>query len=303
MTGPGEPGQGDPSDTDSARERLGRHAAPDDEETAPAAPSDSSSRRGRHAGPPSGDLPAQPDGESGPGSAADVRPADPTLGADVPVDGVPVAGSTPLDGDPPADGVPLAGSDPVPGDAPGDAQRDDEASAAPAERRRHAATGSSFRVPGWMIAVAGVVVLGLIIWLVVALASGGDEPKGGSAASSSAAATASTSAKPTPVNAESLPQVLCMGSSYVMVQTGESTEQLLADPKAAEAKFPGSKLSTIPAGCVANSDVRDEVVLALGPYTSIQEACAAGKTLQQQGVQFKAYAGSADAGLTETSCP
>ena len=86
-----------------------------------------------------------------------------------------------------------------------------------------------------------------------------------------------------------------------MVQTGQSTEQLLADPKAAEAQFPGSKLSTIPPGCVSGSDVRDEVVLALGPYTSIEEACAAGKALQ--GVQFTAYAGSADTGLTETSCP
>lgn len=319
MTGPGEPGKGDPSDADSARARLGRHAAPDDGTGPVPSAGSASSKRGRHAGPQSGEVPAQPTAADhpaapgGPGAA----PVDPTPDPDEPADGVAVPGSTPLENDPAADGVPAAGPEPAAGDslAEGDARADGDANAAvpadgdadsaatpaPTERRRHAAAGSSFRLPGWMIAVAGLIVLGLISWLVVALLSGGDEPETGRATSTSTSATASASPTPTPVDAASLPQVLCMGSSYVMVQTGQSTEQLLADPKAAEAKFPGSKLSTIPPGCVAKSDVRDEVVLALGPYTSIEEACTAAKALQ--GVQYKAYAGSADAGLTETTCP
>lgn len=165
------------------------------------------------------------------------------------------------------------------------------------QARRHGAEAERVRLPGWMLGVAGVVVLGLLAWLVIGLASGGDDD----GKKETSATSSTTSAAPTSVAAESLPQVLCTGSSYVMVDTGKSEEQLLADPKGAEAQFPGSTLSTIPPGCVAGSDVRDQVVLALGPYPSIEEACSAGRALQ--GTSFTAYAGNAATGLTQTTCP
>ncbi|WP_106850385.1 hypothetical protein [Blastococcus sp. Marseille-P5729] len=176
------------------------------------------------------------------------------------------------------------------------------ASGAPAStpaRRRHAAEGSSFRLPAWMIWLASTIIIALIAWLVISLATGDDDDQEQSAASSTSAA-ASTSAASTPVDVNSLPQLLCMGNSYITIETGLSAEQMLADPGAVESQFPGSQLSTIPPGCIADTDTRDDVVLAMGPYPSIEEACTAGAELQ--GVQFTAYAGSASEGLEQTSC-
>lgn len=150
-----------------------------------------------------------------------------------------------------------------------------------------------------MFTVIGVVVLGLIAWLVIGLATGGDDPEQDQPAAGETSATA-TSAAATPVDPASLPQVLCMGQSYAMLNTGQTADQLLADPAAIEAQYPGSTISTIPPGCIAGSDQRDQVVLALGPFPSLTEACAAGAAA---GVPFDAYQGSASTGLELTTCP
>lgn len=280
MTVPRNPGEIDPADSGAASApRRGRHAAPDDD-IAEVASTDAVGSE-----PPTSH--SAPDAERAAHSAPE--PLDPAPGAPH-LEGAPHSAPGPVAPEPSAAAESV---DEPARDAAGATAATD---AGP--RRRHAAEGSQLRIPGWMIAIAAVVVVGLLAWLVIGLISGEDDD---SAASPSSTPSASTSAAPTSVDAASLPQVLCMGSSYVMVDSGKTTEQLLADPKGAEAQFPGSKLSTIPPGCVAGSDVRDEVVLALGPYTSIEEACAAGKSLQ--GATFRAFAGSADTGLTETSCP
>lgn len=162
---------------------------------------------------------------------------------------------------------------------------------------RHAAAGSGIRLQSWMVTVIVLIVVGLLAWLVIALVSGGDDEPDPTPTTS--AATETSEAPPEPVDAASLPQVLCMGQSYLMIETGQPTEALLADPAAVEAQYPGSKLSTIPPGCLADLSERDQVVLALGPFPDVDEACDAGRELD---VDFQAYAGSADTGLTPTEC-
>ncbi|WP_134322266.1 hypothetical protein [Cumulibacter soli] len=150
--------------------------------------------------------------------------------------------------------------------------------------------------------IAAVVVILLVVWLVIGLTSGsGDDNDAPSDSSTtSAAPTSSEEAAPSSVEAVALPQVLCMGQSYAMLEPDLTTDEMLADPAALEEKYPGSILSTIPAGCIADSTERDQVVLALGPFPSLAEACAAGTEAE---VKFTAYEGSADTGLTAAACP
>lgn len=259
MTEPRDPGETDPADFSL----------------------DPESRRGRHWAPDDGDEEPEPDGPQN---------VDTTAESDAEASGVqesPAAASVAQESDTEA---------PPSADQPAEPA---VVAAGSRNRPRHAASGSGLRLPPWMLAVAAVIVIGLIVWLVIGLTTGSDTAEEPPAATSSSAAE-TTSAAPTPVDPVSLPQVLCMGQSYAMLETGLPTEQLLADPSAVEAQYPGSKLSTIPPGCLADSDERDAVVLALGPFPTITEACDAGTT---SGVPFTAYEGSADTGLEIATCP
>lgn len=277
MTAPRDPGDNPPVDP-AAEPRRGRHAAPDEPEQA--LPDDAA------------DTALPGDGES---AALDPAPAGAPESSDSGF-----AGALP-DDDPLLARAASSGSDETAeASAPAASSTPTVHADGSTPRRRHAAEGSGIRLPGWMYALIGALVVGLLAWLIIGLA-GDDEDEDNGATSTSASAGSATSAAPTPVDPAALPEVICTGMSYAMVDTGKTTEQLLADPGAAEAQFPGSQLSTIPPGCVANSNARDEVVLALGPFNTFEEACAAGKALQ--GVTFKAYAGNASTGLTETSCP
>lgn len=301
MTAPRDPDEIDPADppaSDAPRQGA-RHAAPDDD------PADDRPA-GAVAGPDdrdaADDQPAA-DAEAGPdaGDPADGQhPADDESAA---LDPSPVGATESSDAgfggavDP--DDPLLAQTGAPEPTADSSTTSSAATGATPPARRRHAAQGSSLRLPGWMIWLASTVVIVLIAWLVISLATGDDEQDQGTS-SATATETATTSAAPTPVDVNSLPQLLCTGNSYLTIETGLSPEQLLADPASVEAQYPGSQLSTIPPGCIADTDTRDEVVLAMGPYPSIEDACTAGSELQ--GVQFTAYAGSASEGLSETSC-
>lgn len=270
MTQPRDPGETDPAGASPDREsRRGRHWAPDEEDAAtdPQVADDD----------PSDVTEPSAGSTGGSGQDAAFSPEQPTTGDASP--------------EVPAD----TGEPRAPDDGSG-------AAVAAGARRgpRHAAGGRGIRLQPWMLVVAAVVVIGLLAWLVLGLTTGTDsagEPPPSTAASSSAEAS---SAAPTPVDPVSLPQVLCMGQSYAMIDTGQPVEQLLADPAAVEAQYSGSKLSTIPPGCIAGSDERDQVVLALGPFPTIKEACDAGKAT---GTTFTAYEGSADTGLKSATCP
>lgn len=150
-------------------------------------------------------------------------------------------------------------------------------------------------MPKWAIAVAALVVVGLLAWLVIGLATGGDDDQ------PAATSSATTTASPTSLSVADLSPVICTGASYAFINTGQSAEQMLADPGSLEAQYPDASLATVPGGCIAGSTATDEVVLALGPFTTIDEACAAGRELG--GAPFTAYAGTATTGLTETACP
>lgn len=288
MTAPRDPGEIDPAAASApgTPRQGGRHAAPDDEPETSQHPADDESAALDPA------PPGAPE-SSDAGFAGAVDADDPLLAASAPETGQDGTAETDPAASKVADSTP---TDSIPGDQPHGASAATDA-ASPA-RRRHAAQGSSFRLPPWMIWLASTIVIALIAWLVISLATGDDDQEQSAASSTSAAA--STSAAPTPVDVNSLPQLLCMGNSYITIETGLSAEQMLADPGAVESQFPGSQLSTIPPGCIADTDTRDDVVLAMGPYPSIEEACTAGAELQ--GVQFTAYAGSASEGLEQTSC-
>ncbi|GAB3308818.1 hypothetical protein EK0264_08160 [Epidermidibacterium keratini] len=165
----------------------------------------------------------------------------------------------------------------------------------PRTRSRHAAESSGLRVPKWAIGVAALVVVGLLAWLIIGLATGGDDN------SSASSSSATSSASPTSLSVADLAPVICTGASYAFIDTGQSGDQMMADPASLEEQYPDATLSTVPGGCIAGSTATDEVVLALGPFTSIEEACSAGRELG--GAPFRAYAGGATTGLTETPCP
>lgn len=295
MTEPRDPGGVEPKD--DAREdrtRRGRHWAPDEDAPAgtssTAAPSDADAAL---------DADAQTADDSGADSAGSGEASDDVQNIEPDPDG-------PQGENPQVEDVQTAPPiDPI--DSPVGTPPSAEDGATPAvvaagERTgpRHAASGSGLRLQPWMFAVAAVVVIGLLAWLVIGLTTGDDDSAEEPSAETTTSAEATTSAAPTPVDPVSLPQVLCMGQSYAMLDTGQPVEQLLADPAAVESLYPGSKLSTIPPGCIADSDTRDEVVLALGPFPSLEDACEAGVAT---GVTFSAYEGSADTGLEAATCP
>lgn len=163
-----------------------------------------------------------------------------------------------------------------------------------APRRKHAAEESGLRLPAWMLAIGAAVVIGLVVWLIIGLS--GDDEEASGPADDSVSATTTRSASPA-----SLPSLLCTGPSYVLVDTGQSADEMLADVSATEAQFPDSRLSTVPGGCIPGSTAVDEVVLALGPFDTFEDACSDAQGLQ--GVSYQVYAGSADQGLVETTCP
>lgn len=295
MTEPRDPGGVDPEDGAlEDQTRRGRHWAPDDDNAAAATPSTAALSDADAAL----DADVEIADDSGVDSAGVGEASDDVQSIEPDPDG-------PQGENPQVDDVQTAPPiDPI--DSPVGTPPSAEHGAAPAvvaagERRgpRHAASGSGLRLQPWMLAVAAVVVIGLLAWLVIGLTTGEDDAAEETPPATTTSAEA-TSAAPTPVDPVSLPQVLCMGQSYAMLDTGQSTEQVLADPAAVESQYPGSKLSTIPPGCIAGSDTRDEVVLALGPFPSLADACEAGTAT---GVAFSAYEGSADTGLEAATCP
>lgn len=178
---------------------------------------------------------------------------------------------------------------------PTDPAAQPDAAGAPAAtpRRKHAAEEAGLRLPAWMLAIGALIVVGLVVWLIIGL-SRDDDPSGPADDSVSVTTTRSASAA-------SLPSLLCTGPSYVVLDTGQPEAEMLQDVSATEAQFPGSRLSTVPGGCIPGSSAVDEVVLALGPFDTFEGACQEADDLH--GVPYKVYAGSADEGLVETSCP
>lgn len=295
MTEPRDPGGVGEEESSGSQEPRGRHWAPDDEAggTDASAGGDTSAPDGNPDDDPATEESAEP-AEMGDGPHGIEDPLEPEH------DGRPVADEVPADSEAMTESPEHPDSDLAPDTAePLDTESEvvppvDGARSGP----RHAAAGSALRLQPWMVTIIVLVVVGLLAWLVIALVSGGDDEQPPTPTTS--ASTETNEAPPEPVDPASLPQVLCMGQSYLMIDTGQPIEALLADPAAVEAQYPGSKLSTIPPGCLADIDERDQVVLALGPFPDVDEACDAGRELE---VTFQAYAGSADTGLTPTSCP
>ena len=155
-----------------------------------------------------------------------------------------------------------------------------------------------------MLAVVAVIVVLIVVGFIV-LGQTGAAPKktaSGSASSSvvSAPSHSSTSSGPQATNPESLPALDCAGPSYVVTDGGVSEKELLADPAAIAATYPGGVLSQIQAGCLANSTTGSSVVVAFGPYADGNAACAARESLP--GTDLKTLSGSPTDGLSNMLC-
>ncbi len=154
-----------------------------------------------------------------------------------------------------------------------------------------------------MLAVVAIIVVLVVVGFVVFGQSGATPKKSASRSASPAVASqnhSSTSSATPTTNPESLPVLECAGPSYVVTGGGVSEKELLADPAAIAATYPGGALSQIQAGCLANSTTGSSVVVAFGPYPDGNTACAARESLP--GTNLKTLKGSPTDGLSNMLC-